>query len=328
MHGNVELSRIIGNYTEGIGVAGIDIAIENNTVIGASVAASEAGILIYQEISANYYKIRGNSVKVSGAGGFGAWVAPAVAGLNIGLLDISNNELEVPERGLLLQPRSAAATGCSITKASLRSNAFKSSAGLAFAVSNSGAATYSIGTLLTAINEFDSSAYDAYAIVAGNTVTENRSSNDRFRANKLNGYTAQFAGTNVRLESPYFEGSTGGAGNSRSVRYINTGTVKCTNPQFANLTYKAELETGGPTEYLENGATGSTTTVLNTGGARLVTFYGAGGLAIAYGTAAPTTGTWSRGDRVFNSTPTVGQPKSWACTVAGTPGTWVSEGNL
>lgn len=45
-------------------------------------------------------------------------------------------------------------------------------------------------------------------------------------------------------------------------------------------------------------------------------------------TAAPTTGTWKRGDRVFNSTPTVGQPKSWVCTVAGSPGTWVSEGNL
>jgi hypothetical protein len=46
------------------------------------------------------------------------------------------------------------------------------------------------------------------------------------------------------------------------------------------------------------------------------------------GTAAPVNGTWAVGDRVFNSTPTVGQPKSWVCTVAGTPGTWVSEGNL
>lgn len=44
--------------------------------------------------------------------------------------------------------------------------------------------------------------------------------------------------------------------------------------------------------------------------------------------AAPTTGTWKVGDRVFNSVPAVGQPKSWVCTVAGSPGTWVSEGNL
>lgn len=37
---------------------------------------------------------------------------------------------------------------------------------------------------------------------------------------------------------------------------------------------------------------------------------------------------WKVGDRVVNSNPSVGQPKSWVCTVAGSPGTWVSEGNL
>lgn len=47
-----------------------------------------------------------------------------------------------------------------------------------------------------------------------------------------------------------------------------------------------------------------------------------------YKSAVPSTGTWSVGDRVFNSVPSVGQPKGWVCTVAGTPGTWVSEGNL
>jgi hypothetical protein len=45
-------------------------------------------------------------------------------------------------------------------------------------------------------------------------------------------------------------------------------------------------------------------------------------------TTVPVTGTWKVGDRVFNSAPAAGQPKSWVCTVAGTPGTWVSEGNL
>lgn len=47
-----------------------------------------------------------------------------------------------------------------------------------------------------------------------------------------------------------------------------------------------------------------------------------------YGTSIPTSGTYKRGDRLLNSTPTVGQPKSWVCTAGGTPGTWVSEGNL
>lgn len=47
-----------------------------------------------------------------------------------------------------------------------------------------------------------------------------------------------------------------------------------------------------------------------------------------YGTAAPTALNHQPGDRVINSAPAVGQPKSWVCTVAGVPGTWVSEGNL
>jgi hypothetical protein len=44
--------------------------------------------------------------------------------------------------------------------------------------------------------------------------------------------------------------------------------------------------------------------------------------------ATPATGTWAVGDRVQQSVPVAGQPKGWLCTVAGAPGTWVSEGNL
>ena len=49
---------------------------------------------------------------------------------------------------------------------------------------------------------------------------------------------------------------------------------------------------------------------------------------IQWATAAPTTSTWNRGDRVINAAPAVGSPKGWVCTVSGSPGTWVSEGNL
>jgi hypothetical protein len=66
--------------------------------------------------------------------------------------------------------------------------------------------------------------------------------------------------------------------------------------------------------------------VIKGGGAALLGYYGTADTY--WGTAAPTTGTYKVGDRFFNSAPAVGQPKSWVCTVAGTPGTWVSEGNL
>jgi hypothetical protein len=55
---------------------------------------------------------------------------------------------------------------------------------------------------------------------------------------------------------------------------------------------------------------------------------GAGGGRTFYAPSAPLIGTYVVGDRVINTVPTVGQPKAWVCTVAGTPGTWVSEGNL
>lgn len=43
---------------------------------------------------------------------------------------------------------------------------------------------------------------------------------------------------------------------------------------------------------------------------------------------APLTGTWAVGDTTEQSVPVVGNPKRWRVTVAGTPGTHVSEGNL
>jgi hypothetical protein len=47
-----------------------------------------------------------------------------------------------------------------------------------------------------------------------------------------------------------------------------------------------------------------------------------------WGTAAPTTGTWARGDSVLNSTPSAAGPPGWVCTTAGTPGTWKARANL
>lgn len=46
------------------------------------------------------------------------------------------------------------------------------------------------------------------------------------------------------------------------------------------------------------------------------------------GLGVPAAGTWSKGQYSKNINPVVGQPKGWICTVSGTPGTWVSLGNL
>jgi hypothetical protein len=46
------------------------------------------------------------------------------------------------------------------------------------------------------------------------------------------------------------------------------------------------------------------------------------------GLAAPTTGTWGVGARVWNITPTAGGVMGWVCTTAGTPGTWKTFGAI
>lgn len=52
------------------------------------------------------------------------------------------------------------------------------------------------------------------------------------------------------------------------------------------------------------------------------------GTKITYGTAAPTTGTWARGDQVWSTTPAAGGSPGWVCVTGGTPGTWKAMANL
>ena len=47
-----------------------------------------------------------------------------------------------------------------------------------------------------------------------------------------------------------------------------------------------------------------------------------------WGAAAPTTGTWAVGDRVWNTAPAAGGTLGWVCTTAGTSGTWKTFGGI
>ncbi len=47
------------------------------------------------------------------------------------------------------------------------------------------------------------------------------------------------------------------------------------------------------------------------------------GRQAAFGSTAPATGAWMRGDIVWNTSPSLGKPIGWVCIAAGTPGTWV-----
>ncbi|MEA3044279.1 MAG: hypothetical protein QOH47_2117 [Sphingomonadales bacterium] len=46
------------------------------------------------------------------------------------------------------------------------------------------------------------------------------------------------------------------------------------------------------------------------------------------GTAAPTSGAWKRGARIYNFTPSASGTEGWVCIAAGSPGTWKAFGSV
>ena len=121
-----------------------------------------------------------------------------------------------------------------------------------------------------------------------------------------------------------------------SVSYYTTG-------RSPNYVYERNIIRDCNTGFVISGTTGNhTVPVVDNRFVDVTTPVSGGGIGTVVGrivtrlgdkfawqtTAAPATGAWDVGDQSANSTPVVGQPKGWMCTVAGTPGTWVSTGNL
>lgn len=63
-------------------------------------------------------------------------------------------------------------------------------------------------------------------------------------------------------------------------------------------------------------------------GGNAITILTLSGQKLTWDSTPPAVGAWSKGDRCFTLNANVGSPKGWVCTASGTPGTWVSEGNL
>jgi hypothetical protein len=101
-------------------------------------------------------------------------------------------------------------------------------------------------------------------------------------------------------------------------RVHNVSVVRTNNAfvmyvdNFSNLTASDVFN-----RFLREGPTGASYDYLATDNPKK-----SNGLAEAYLSAAPATGTWLRGDRVWDKTPDATVTPGWICTVAGNPGTW------
>ena len=135
-----------------------------------------------------------------------------------------------------------------------------------------------------------------------------------------------------RLVDAYWNAGANGIGidsNTSGAFEIRNSTIGRTNAN-SKQSYFLNNEGTGTLLMTGNTVVGTAISSFNLG-AQLIKsggYYGAGLGGFYMASAVPSSGTWNLGDVVFNSSPSVGQPKAWTCTVAGTPGTWVSQGNL
>lgn len=153
-------------------------------------------------------------------------------------------------------------------------------------------------------------------------------------------------GATVTLHAPYMERNTISISNQGSglvtsyggaILGINSGTY-CIQATASSQTIVLGtlLSPGSGTHTIYALASGAKILWYDTAGQRI--FQGAASavgdipglvpILPYFAAVVPSTGAHFAGEKVFNSAPAVGSPKGWVCTVSGTPGTWVSEGNL
>lgn len=115
------------------------------------------------------------------------------------------------------------------------------------------------------------------------------------------------------------------AGTTTQIRPA-TGDTILQDGQAANL----DLVSRAPGDVVTLRSLGGTSWLVTSSNGRMSPLSDTVGVSkqMYWASGVPTTGTYAVGDKLFNSTPSVGNPRGWVCTVAGTPGTWVSEGNL
>jgi hypothetical protein len=325
VHGNCEFISITNNVTEGILAVGTNIDIIGNTIKNAR-AGSSAAVSIILETDSAYCNIKDNSIFTDGVPTAGIWVSAMQNGKTLNNLAIQNNTIISEFSGVLLSPRNSTIVGMHIQYAVITGNVIKASSGHAFYITGDAGQDMKITNLISSDNLYSSHKEVSFLITDNADVSLLTSSSDNFHSNKLDYYCCYFSGKDIKLTNPNFDGNAYGAGNSLDVRYNNTGTIQLINPTYRGLNYRANIQKA--VEFLENGATGDLTPIINASGARLITTYTVSGNAISALPSVPTTGKWNRGDRVHNSAPSQGLPRGWVCTVTGTPGTWVSEGNL
>jgi hypothetical protein len=323
-HGNTEFVTIIGNHTNGMSMSAINVIIIGNDL--KTYKNSNEILTINQEVNSSFYIINDNVINNEGSSSYGIYITPTVANLNIDKLFVHGNIASAGVSAFDIQPRNTGITGCSINLVDIKDNSFTSSTGSAFYVNRNTPAVYTITKIKSSGNTYKSTAYDAFTIIANSIVSEVSSSFDEFYCGRNSGNVLNISGvTNANFYNDYFKGVYGNEAYltldvDSVISMFNSRMIDIQDVDLSSNVYK----------YIENGriVENSPLTVDDAGTNQLISSIGLNGKNVGYGTAAPTIGTWAVGDRIYNSNPSSGNPTSWICVTAGTPGVWLSDASL
>lgn len=324
-HENVEFLNIVGNTCNGITSGAVNVNITGNTIFGYS--AVGGGINTFFTYDAGYLNISDNIITIAGPGAFGIHltfvrnIAGSPPTLTLDTLSIKDNQVRSPGSCILIEPRNAGSTNVKVRALSISDNALYSEAGVALVLSGS-SVPMAFDTIDISDNRIVAAAQDAIYMLETATAEVTLVQNNIIRANRNLGYLAVLAGTDVVLTGNDIRGNAGGAGDARSILYANTGVVTARDNTILNTVFAAEISDAAAFYSSNNRC--STYGLLNPAGAQLLGAITESGNNIVQRAAAPSTGTWKRGDRIYYAEPSPAGFIGEVCAVAGTPGTWTT----
>jgi hypothetical protein len=324
-HANSEKVRVLGNVIKnGMEYSGIDVAIENNT-IDTYTGANDIGINLYSNKLQNYMLVHNNVITGHGSGIYGIQLKAGEPNITANLVDISGNLIN-STYGIYILPYSSTTTGYTIDRLVMRNNQV-TSVGLSLSLNANGDADITVNDASIVGGSYVSTTYRPvdYSPSATSALV-------KFQHLTLkganSGTTCLNVGhpVNVTVEDCSLI-ATGAAGSHPA--FYNTGQLILRRNLLQNFATGSGLYFSTPaTAYVRDNILINCTGTPYFGSTKVMEWKASQGNTVAYGTAAPTSGTWARGDIVWNTEPTAGGVPGWVCVTAGAPGNWKAMGNL
>lgn len=325
-HENCERVRVVGNIIKNcLTWCGTDVGIESNTIDVAQ-GGTLIGVYLLLSKSQNCIAVRNNIITALPSNGFALQAVPNSAGISSKVLDISGNIINSAGYGIYIAPYSEGITSCSIDRLIMRDNQI-SVGTYAFNLGVQGTAGITVNDAVIKGGTYESTAYRPIYYKPSSSSNSVKFQNLTLRAGEANSYGLMFYQViDAMVEDCNIVATTSGY----QMILNNTGRLIFRRNRVENFNNYQGIHLTTPTTayFRDNNFVNCPGQPVNFGTTKVMDWTASQGQVVAHGTAVPTTGTWSRGDIVWNTAPAAGGAPGWICTGAGSPGTWKAMANL